>query len=258
MPSITDHGVCVRHWDWSETSQTVCILARDHGILRALAKGSRRERSRFAGGIELLAYAELGAITKPAGSLHVLTSWDPLETFPACRDRLARHNAAMYLAELTGLAVQDDDPHPRLFDALLAALRALGNPHRPAADAEIPGVLLTFLWTVLVETGHKPELARHAATGDLVEPAPTLGFSPVLGGVLPDPGPSPPSRVWRVRAETIARLRALEAALPHPPPSPADDRAARLLGSYLRERLEIDPQTHPGVFPVRDPDAHPQ
>ena len=43
MASVKDIAICVRHWDWSETSQTVSILCREHGLVRAVVKGARRE-----------------------------------------------------------------------------------------------------------------------------------------------------------------------------------------------------------------------
>ncbi|HAC09503.1 MAG TPA: DNA repair protein RecO, partial [Phycisphaerales bacterium] len=53
MPTIRDEAVCVRHWDFSETSQTVSLFLRDHGLVRGLAKGARRERGSFSGGFDL-------------------------------------------------------------------------------------------------------------------------------------------------------------------------------------------------------------
>ena len=66
MPAIRDEALCIRHWDWSETSQTVSLFTRTHGLVRGLAKGSRREKSNFSGGIELLTRGQALFILKPA------------------------------------------------------------------------------------------------------------------------------------------------------------------------------------------------
>jgi recombinational DNA repair protein (RecF pathway) len=42
VPPIIDQAIVVRLWDFSETSQTVSLFLREHGMLRGLAKGSRR------------------------------------------------------------------------------------------------------------------------------------------------------------------------------------------------------------------------
>lgn len=49
MPPVSDDAVCIRHWDWSETSQTVSLFTRGHGLVRALAKGSKRPKSPYSG-----------------------------------------------------------------------------------------------------------------------------------------------------------------------------------------------------------------
>ena len=250
MPTIHDHGVCIRTWDWSETSQTVCILAREHGMLRALAKGSRRERSPYSGGLEVLARGDLTAITKPAGTLHLLTAWDLTHTYPGCRRDLARFHAGMYLADLTGQAVHDEDPHPQLFDALTTALDRIGGVDAPAGDLPVQRALLEYQWAVLVETGHMPVLDHHAETGREVKLGKAVGFSPRLGGIVDDPGPGATGAVWRVRAETIGILREVAGGvLGEGAQAAGVERAGRLLAWHLRERLEIDPPTLGLVYP---------
>ena len=54
MPAQHDQAICIRHWDYSETSQTVGLFGRTLGCFRGLAKGARRERGSFSGGLDLL------------------------------------------------------------------------------------------------------------------------------------------------------------------------------------------------------------
>lgn len=238
MASITDQAVCIRHWDWSETSQTVSILGRELGLIRGLAKGSKREKSRFSGGFEVLTRGEVQAIVKPSAELATLTAWDLQETFPAVRRSLQSYYSGMYLADLVRHSLHERDPHPALYDSLVAALRLLGDP-----DGDRRAVL-GFQWATLAETGYRPELALDVATGAPLAEARTYGFAPRLGGFTADlaetgahaaPSTGP---VWRVRAETLALMRAMAAqGVDTPGPAEALDRASRLLASYLREIL---------------------
>ena len=132
MPAAADQAVCIRHWDWSETSQTVSLITRDHGLVRGLAKGARREKSSFSGGIDLLTRGQAMFIVKPTADLAAITAWDLQETFPAIRRSLPTFYTAMYIADLTQHALHERDPHPALFDQLLAALRGLGTPDQSA------------------------------------------------------------------------------------------------------------------------------
>ena len=235
MPTVTDQAVCIRQWDWSETSQTVSLFSREHGLVRAVAKGSKREHSRFSGGLEVLTRAEMIAIIKPSADMANLIAWDLQETFPELRRRLEAFYAGMYLADLLQSAVTEHDPHPALFDALLESLRLLG----PARDR---AAVLAFQWATLNEAGYRPELAEDMAAGSPLEPARSYAFVLRLGGFAAE-GALGPGPVWRVRAETLEALRRLAAsgveALPDLPPETVD-RATRLLALYLREVLGRD------------------
>ena len=88
MAAQHDQALCIRQWDFSETSQTVSLFGRTLGCLRGLAKGSRRERGSFSGGIDVLTRGEVGVILKRDRELATLTEWDTQETFPRLREDL--------------------------------------------------------------------------------------------------------------------------------------------------------------------------
>lgn len=253
MPTIQDQGLCIRHWDWSETSQTVSILTRNHGALRALAKGSKRENSRFSGGVELLTLAALQAIVKPHTELATLTEWDLVEIFPALRRSLDRFHASMYIADLLHHAVRDSDPHPGLFDAALTALRSLGDLNSLETNVEggpsIEPCLLRFQWALLVELGYEPVLDRDAAAGGPLPAADRYLFSPRQGGLVTQAAPEGSS--WGVRAQTVECLRAVAAGTSEID-ADACRRASRLLASYIRELLGEQVPSLAWVFDLRE------
>lgn len=247
MPTLHDQALCLRHWDWSETSQTAAIFTRLHGVVRVLAKGSRRPKGAFSGGIELLGRAEVGFIPKPNSELALLTSWDLRESFPALRRVLNVYNTGLYMADLVFGFVRDHDPHTELYDAMLAALGAM----RTAADA--PSQLLIFQWVLLDQCGFRPQIDADVRTGEALADESHYLFSASLGGVhsardRAGSAPSPSGAAWRVRAETIELLRSLNAAPSPPSDPPSIDRANRLLASYARHILGAEPPTMPVLF----------
>lgn len=241
MATITDQAICIRHWDFSETSQTVSLFTREHGVLRGLAKGARREKGPFSGGIELLTRGEVVAIIKPGRDLATLASWGLSEVFSSLRRSLEAARVGFYFADLVHRMVSDHDPHMRLFEAMRGALRSLESGDERAAS------LVRFQWALLDETGYRPVLDRDTDTGKELQGTDPLGFSPRAGGVLAHTdGPG----TWRVRAATVAHLRAVE----REPDSASADlvttrRAARLLAAYLREIIGTQPPTLRWVFP---------
>jgi DNA repair protein RecO (recombination protein O) len=250
MPPVADEAICIRQWDWSETSQTALLFSLAHGLLRVLAKGSRRSTHPYSGGLETLSRARIGVIVRPHSELALLTEWDLVETFPALRSSLPVHNAGLFIADVIGHAIHDHDPHPPLYDATVESLRLM------QAAPDIPAAMLKFLWSVLVETGYRPVLEADVRTGESLPEAVSYRFAPILGGLLADAPAAAdaiPPHSWRVRHETIDLLRALDstglAASAAAGADPAAvDRAARLLASYLRHVLGTEPQTMSLVF----------
>lgn len=249
MAHVSDEAICIRHWDFSETSQTVSLFTRGHGLLRGLAKGAKRVGGRFSGGIDLLTRGQVVAIVKPGRELSTLTDWTLLATYRSLRVRLDANQAGFYMIDLVQRLVADADPHPRLYDGLVAGLEAIDG------SAEAARVLLAFQWLVLDETGVAPAL-RDPEDPSAALPT-TVHFSPSSGGIARDGG-------WKVRRPTIELLRTIAEA------EPADagrawvasalassagsedetvGRANRLLAAYLRHVLGAFPETMRAIFP---------
>lgn len=221
-----DQAVCLRHREWSETSQTVLLFTQRHGIVRGLAKGSRRERAAFSGGFELLQLGEVGLILKPDSDLALLTEWDLLNPHSAIRLDHRAFVLALVAAELTASVLAVHDPHPEIFDGLLTLLDAASG-----APAESPHALAVYLASLLRDTGQWPQL-----TAPTARDADAFAFNPARGRLEADAANSiassdpfdPGSRhdaVWPIRSQTVRYLDQLEQA-----GHPAAERATVLRG----------------------------
>ncbi|MBL4809489.1 MAG: recombination protein O N-terminal domain-containing protein [Phycisphaerales bacterium] len=257
MTLIEDHAICVRTWDWSETSQTAVLLSRDHGMIRVLAKGSKRDRSAFSGGLELCTLGQMTAIVKPNSDLALLTQWDLLGPMLGIRRSLIAYNAGMLAVDLIPRLIQDHDPHAAVHDSLLQLLIFCdehGVQEGEDLDAKLMGMLAWYLWTVLVAIGAMPIVDHDVLTGDPLTPADVYGFSAQLGGITQDPitiqashqaGQQDSSSmmlegVWRIRGQTVEMMNSLGQSPPAErfmeQSKEQSLRLARLLGAYIRER----------------------
>jgi len=231
MPPDHDLAICVRHSEWSETSQVVTLLTRTQGLVRGLAKGSQRERSRFSGGFELLCVGELTVYHKQRTELATLAGWDLLETNAHLRRDLPSLWRAMYAIDLTQRALPLREPHPASFDALrslLADRTPLGMPH-----------LAAYQWQLLDEAGLRPELRREVGgKSDLpsIRDVPVVYFVPRQGGFAASPAGASADEAWPVRGATLGVLRELAGgSSENRPHSIASwERACRLLAAYWR------------------------
>ena len=48
-----DRAVVIRTYDFGEADRVIVLLTRDHGLVRAVAKGVRRAKSRFGSRLQL-------------------------------------------------------------------------------------------------------------------------------------------------------------------------------------------------------------
>mgnify|MGYP001160567819 FL=1 len=221
MAILHDTAICLRCWDFSETSQTVSLLTKDSGIIRGLAKGSRRDTGSFSGGFDPLTMGHIVARLKQTSDLATLTEWQLEHVWRSARNSLEVNRGAIYMVDLVGRMITDQDPHTHIFTALKEALDRMEDGH------ELDWPILRFQWALLVETGYQPTLTTNS------EKVPVVAFCSRVGGVVEDTGEI--DRV-RVRKETIELLRLLQDDRPMQPVDPETlQRGNRLLAHYLRD-----------------------
>lgn len=245
MPTIRDEAIVLRRWDWSETSQAALLFTREHGLLRGLAKGAKRERGAFSGGVEPLTRGEFAAIVKQSSELSTLTEWDLREVLLGARRSIRGFLAAHYMADIIRHAVHDSDPHPPLWLVTLDCLRRMDTP------ADIEWSLAQFQWAVLVETGYKPDL--RAATTPVTEKtaADAVWTYHADRGIL-EPG-SPKTDIdqnWGIRGQTVGLLLSLskQSSIVSAWDTETVERANRFLASCLRGSLSHTPPTMERLF----------
>ena len=177
MAAEKARALVLRTTDWSETSRIATLWTREHGKIRALAKGGRRLKSNFENALDLLNVCDIVFLRKSSGGLDLLTEAQITQRFPRLRTDLQALHAAYYVAELLADATEDYDAHPGLFDEALATLSELGAPEVPT-----PLRLFRFEMVLLHELGYRPVLQACALCGAAVSEAPA--FSPAAGGVV--------------------------------------------------------------------------
>jgi DNA repair protein RecO (recombination protein O) len=226
MALLSDTAICLRCWDFSETSQTVSLLTKESGMIRGLAKGSKRDNGSFSGGFDPVTKGNIVAKIKTSSNLATLTEWQLEHVWWTTRNNLAVNRGAIYMVDLVGRMLTDQDPHTNVYDTLLEALNRMDEGHN------IDWPLLRFQWALLVETGYRPTLETNK------EEEPVVAFSCRTGGVVEDTGEI--DRV-RVRKETIEVLRMLQDQRPMQPTEPETlHRANRLLAHYIRDIIGKD------------------
>lgn len=216
---VFTQAICLRQTDWSETSQIATLLTQEHGVIRAIAKGSRRWNAPFSGGVEVLTRGEVAVFLKPARELQLISEWDLQETFPAGRHHWRTHCLQLLAVEVALRLVPAGPESTQAFEHLLSLLRQFEADHEQHAhESHGPSDwwLAVYLWQMLDQAGHAPDLASAPPTEQTKGAASDVAlFAPELGRWL-----SPREQAattWAMRRETLTLLREVATAgMPQP------------------------------------------
>jgi DNA repair protein RecO (recombination protein O) len=204
VPARRTLGLIIRTVEVFETSLVATLFTRELGKVSVLAKGARRLRSPFQGGLDLLGISDIVLFPKASEALDLLAESTPLERFASLRRDLAALYAGYYIAELLGSLTDFHDPHPKLFDAARITLRHLG-------EAELRSRRIArFELACLRELGLLPSLGACAHCGAPVDPGDDpVPFGLASGGVLCPKCSPGQAHVAIISSETLRAIRAL-------------------------------------------------
>jgi DNA repair protein RecO (recombination protein O) len=224
MPLVHDRCICLRKVEYSETSQILALLSRDHGLLRVIAKGAHRTTkhgaSKFGGGIDLLDVGDAVFTHSPDKELATLCEWTLRDGHLDLRRNLRAMYLGLYAAELVATLIEEHDAHAELFGRLEQALAELQTPR-------VEEAFVTFELDLLRETGYLPQLESCDACGVRIGENSRAFFSPASGGVVCRncEGATPD------RIEVDPRVLRIAQGLlqpPHPSPGAPGQRLPRL------------------------------
>ena len=171
-------AIVLRMIDFSETSAVVTLFTQDFGKITALAKGAYRPKGPFESALDLLAVVRILFLRKSTDALDLLTEAKLERRFRAASRNLTRLYAGYYVAELLMELTDNGDPHPPLYAAAEAALRALEGP------ADAAGIVLRFELAALQTLGHMPALDECVSCSEPIEAEGRIPFGLLAGGVL--------------------------------------------------------------------------
>ena len=240
MPLYSDEAIVLRTRKLAEADRIITLLTRQHGVVRAVAKGVRRTTSRFGSRLEPFTHVDLQLAE--GRNLDVITQAVTRSPFgEAISAEYDRYTAASVMLETAErLVVEEREPSVQQYLLLVGALRVMAAGEHRAAD-----VMDSFVLRSLSVAGYAPSFDGCVRCG--VE-GPHRDFHPASGGMLCGscrvPGSAHPA------IETVRLLGALLAG-DWPVVDVADERARReargLVSAYLSWHLERGLRSMPYV-----------
>jgi DNA repair protein RecO (recombination protein O) len=225
MPGLyKDEGVVLKTIKLGEADRIVTLFTRDHGKVRAVAKGIRKTKSRFGARLEPFTHTAL--IVYRGRSLDTITQADILTSFDEVRTDYARLTSAAALVEIVEKVTPERERATATYRLLLQGLGAL---RAGKGGTVVPA----FLIKLLSISGYHPQLTTCAGCGETS--AGLGGFSPAFGGAVC-------ASCWRDDRDaldvSVDRLRLLGRLLAGDFGEPADAESARAVTDVLRRYAE--------------------
>ena len=176
MPLYRDEVVVLRTHKLGEADRIVTMLSRQHGKIRAVAKGVRRTASKFGSRLEPFMVAD--AQFYEGRSLDIITQAESIGSYGAAiTSDYGSYTAASAMVE-TADKLTEDDGSLQQYLLLVGALRSLARREHTASLT-----LDSFLLRSFAIAGWSPSFHDCAMTG---APGPHSAFVVQLGGVVAD------------------------------------------------------------------------
>ncbi|NEO99307.1 MAG: DNA repair protein RecO [Symploca sp. SIO2E9] len=184
-------GINLKSLPLGEADRLVTILTREFGLIRVVAPGARKQKSKLGGSSDLFVVNQL--MLAKGRSLDKITQAQTLESYRGFRKDLSKLAASQYLAELVLSLGLSEQPQEELYELLNEHLRRLECLPRNAGDREGKTLLLAYLchgiFHLLAVAGVAPRvqsccLTQHSLKPDFADPDWLVGFSVEAGGTV--------------------------------------------------------------------------
>jgi DNA repair protein RecO (recombination protein O) len=124
MPTHEAEAVILRQYLLSEADRIIVLLTREVGLLRAVARGARKPKSRLGACLEPLNHVRLQYFMKEGGELSRVFQCEMIHSYLGRNPSLDQVYGFTYFAELAQEFSQENNPNPTAFRLLLATLNA--------------------------------------------------------------------------------------------------------------------------------------
>lgn len=230
MSLYRDEGVVLRTHKLGEADRIVTLLTREHGVVRAVAKGVRRTSSKFGARLEPFMHVDLQL--HAGRSLDIVTQVEMIGPYArAIVADYAMYTSGTVMLETAERLVDEREASLQQYRLLAGAVRSL------AAGEHAPSLVLdSYLLRALAIAGWSPSFSDCARCG---AQGPHHSFAVALGGSVclrcRPPGAASPA------PETVSLLAALLAG-DWPVADSSEERhrreASGLVSAYSQFHLE--------------------
>lgn len=172
-------GIALKDYELSEQDKIVVFYTRDQGMLRVVAKGARKIKSRFAAAVQFPSYVDIFVYRKKLSRMGILTDCKRRYLFPGIKGDIFKFAYASHLTEILLCSIKEE-ANQSLFFLLLRIFFLLEKRKKEEFEALVSCFKLKLLHIL----GYTPELGRCVECGRRRDSFEAFYFSPGKGGII--------------------------------------------------------------------------
>ncbi len=118
-------AISLRYYDLGESDKIFVLFSKEQGIVKAVAKGIKKTKSKFSGFLDLLNVNQL--IIRESKNMGTITQCESIKVFPKLRLDYDKLIYSLFLGELITLFIHEGEISEDIFDLLIDTLNLIQN-----------------------------------------------------------------------------------------------------------------------------------
>ncbi|MBE0477632.1 DNA repair protein RecO [Candidatus Aerophobetes bacterium] len=180
MNTLKTRGIALTSYELFEQDKIVTFYTQNFGMLKAVAKGARKIKSRFAPVVQFPSYVDIYIYKRESSQMGTLTDCRTRYLFPKIRTNIFRFAYASYVAEILLGSLKGEEQNHALFSLLLKAFFLLEDKKEEDFDILICSFKLKLLYIL----GYTPEFRICVECGRKRDFFISFYFNLQKGGIL--------------------------------------------------------------------------
>jgi DNA repair protein RecO (recombination protein O) len=149
---LKTEGVVLKTFDFRETSRIAVFFTSDHGKVKGVLKGIRKDPKKFGSYLDKFSVNDIVYYQYRKSDLHLISQCDLKQYFFPVRQDYTRNVAANYMLELVDCIMPAEDPNPKVYSLILHYLNSLETIF------DVDKLVHIFQIKILLLSGFRPHI----------------------------------------------------------------------------------------------------
>jgi len=149
---LKTEGIVLKTFDLRETSRIAVFFTRDHGKLKGVLKGIRKDHRKFGSSVDKFSVNDIVYYHHANSDLHLVGQCDLKSFFFPIRQDIRRAMAANYMTELVNIIMPPEEENREVYALMLDYLISLQD------TPDIDKLVHIFQIKILLLSGFRPHI----------------------------------------------------------------------------------------------------